>query len=400
MQKKLIALAVAGLMSGAAFAQSNVTIYGVMDVNVNSLNTGYGSKLTVGGGGLSSNRLGFRGEEGLGGGMKAVWAMEAGINPDNGNAGAAAGTAGINQATASSSTSTGTANTFFGRQMYAGLAGNFGELTFGRQYTASYLGGAGIVDAAGGGLYNNAALILGGGMPTRMNNSIVYKTPVMSGFKAHFTYSTGVEHNVSGDVTAAGAACVVGVSCTTNDKAGRGWDLGLIYGNGPVNAVLSTWNVNNTTYAVTETALAKNTGWMLGGNYDFKAAKIHAGYVASKKRGGEYENVTVTANQTAGYYLAGVIPVGGAGKVHVTYLNWNDKSTQDRDFNAWSLSYLHDLSKRTTAYVSYGKLNNNSNSAASMVTGSDVLGTTIGTAGTATAGYDPTGVMAGVKHSF
>ncbi|MDR3221457.1 MAG: porin, partial [Candidatus Accumulibacter sp.] len=76
MQKKIIALAVAGLVSGAAFAQSNVTVYGRADASYAYSKTdfkkfqGVENGLGIGGG---SSRLGFMGEEALGNGLKALF---------------------------------------------------------------------------------------------------------------------------------------------------------------------------------------------------------------------------------------------------------------------------------------------------------------------------------------
>ena len=96
MQKKIISLAVAALASGAAFAQSNVTIYGIMDVGVSSYSAdsvknydGKGNNLKsarntgVYSDGYTSSRLGFKGEEALGNGLKAVFQLESAISQDD-----------------------------------------------------------------------------------------------------------------------------------------------------------------------------------------------------------------------------------------------------------------------------------------------------------------------------
>ena len=86
MQKKLIALAVAGLASTAAFAQSNVTIYGIVDAgyvnsSVDRAAGGNGNFSGIQSGVWAGSRLGFRGEEGLGNGLKAVFTLEYGNRP-------------------------------------------------------------------------------------------------------------------------------------------------------------------------------------------------------------------------------------------------------------------------------------------------------------------------------
>ncbi len=118
MKKSLIALAVLAA-SGAAMAQSSVTIYGLADVWVGSQkgdpkNSTVGDKSVtkMGSGGLNGSRIGFKGTEDLGGGLKAVFKLEQGIDLTDGDA---AG---------------------FDRQSYVGLAGGFGEVTFGNTWTA------------------------------------------------------------------------------------------------------------------------------------------------------------------------------------------------------------------------------------------------------------------------
>ena len=97
MQKKIIALAIAGLASTAAFAQSNVTIYGSVDYGYAYRNDARkvagapkgtaDSSSRVDSGQQAGNRLGFKGVEDLGNGLKAVFLMEQGFNLDTGAAG-------------------------------------------------------------------------------------------------------------------------------------------------------------------------------------------------------------------------------------------------------------------------------------------------------------------------
>ena len=84
MQKKLIALAVAGLVSAPVFAQSNIQIYGVADAYFKGGKFMGEDTMGVDSGGLAGSRIGFRGEEDLGSGLKAVFVLEQGINIDTG----------------------------------------------------------------------------------------------------------------------------------------------------------------------------------------------------------------------------------------------------------------------------------------------------------------------------
>jgi predicted porin len=112
MQKKLIALAVASLASGAAFAQTNVTIYGIVDAgyvyswgdpgrvagtrfdnagaNIRGTNTFSGVQSGL----LAGSRIGFKGEEALGNGLKAIFTLEYALDID-GNFGVGASASGL-----------------------------------------------------------------------------------------------------------------------------------------------------------------------------------------------------------------------------------------------------------------------------------------------------------------
>ena len=97
MKKSLIALAVLAA-SGAAMAQSSVTLFGIVDTNVsyldgvsnaagtNTAGTNTESKYGIGTSGNATSRLGFRGVEDLGGGLKAGFHLEGEIFGDDGNA--------------------------------------------------------------------------------------------------------------------------------------------------------------------------------------------------------------------------------------------------------------------------------------------------------------------------
>ena len=389
MQKKLIALAVAGLVSGGAFAQSNVTMYGTLDANVNWTDTGFGRKMQVGTGGLNASRFGFKGSEDMGGGTKAVFILEAGFSMDTQSMGTSAPVLGINDTVASTGGANGTGPQIFSRQGLVGLEGNWGTVHFGRLYTATYVGTAVVADPAVGGLYASLGNIQNSGLVPRVNNGITYKTPNMNGFYGWFTYSAGAENNVSGNVpTAAGA------TTTTNDKAGRGYDLAGLYSNGPLNGILSYWHFNKASWAAGETDLAVAKGVLLAANYDFKAVKVYAAYLSGKVEGGNYENVTKSFDQTKTWYLGAAVPVSASGRVLVNYLHFDDQSPANKDFKAWGIAYLYYMSKRTTLYADYGKLDNSLTSTQAMVTGGDIAGTI------SAPGKDASGFMLGMRHMF
>ena len=119
MKKSLIALAVLAA-SGAAMAQSSVTLYGVADAGVTYLNGADNWSGVTSGNNLTS-RLGFRGTEDLGGGLKANFVLEGGFNLDNGDG--ASGYAGAKAGEGFQ----------FKRRSTVGLSGGFGEVRMGRE---------------------------------------------------------------------------------------------------------------------------------------------------------------------------------------------------------------------------------------------------------------------------
>ena len=117
MKKSLLALAVLAA-SGAAMAQSSVTLFGIVDTGFGYVkNSGGDKKIGLSTSGNATSRLGFRGVEDLGGGLKAGFWLEGQIDGDDGNA------AGFN----------------FKRRSTISLAGNFGEVRMGRELTPGYV---------------------------------------------------------------------------------------------------------------------------------------------------------------------------------------------------------------------------------------------------------------------
>ncbi|MCL2644274.1 MAG: porin [Betaproteobacteria bacterium] len=193
MQKKLIALAVAGLMSAPAFAQSNVTLYGTIDYGFVNLGgstvdhavgagqSKFKSRNAVDSGISKANRLGFRGVEDLGNGLKAVFVLESGLRGDEGTLWRDAGDG--------------------ARQMYAGLAGGFGTVAFGRQYTPQHVFTAAVDPFGKNGLgaVNNATI-----GDARLDNLAAYISPSWGGFSfiAGWTFNGVAQENIenNGDV--------------------------------------------------------------------------------------------------------------------------------------------------------------------------------------------------------
>lgn len=196
MKKSLIALAVLAA-SGAAMAQSSVTIYGVADVVIHK-DKGVSTKMTSGG--VSGSRLGFKGTEDLGGGLKANFLLEEGIDLTSG---AAAG---------------------FNRQAYVGVSGGFGEVKLGNVYTA-YDDISGVTNPGfDSKLSVENSIWASTGYISNPGSNIYYASPSFGGFSGAVSYALdGSKQDVTAfHVKYEGGPIYVGLAY--QDDADRGGD--------------------------------------------------------------------------------------------------------------------------------------------------------------------------------
>lgn len=379
MQKKIIALAIAGLASTAAFAQSNVTIYGVADATFDSIKT-TGNNVEPRHNRISTNSslIGFKGSEALGNGLTAVFQFESGVSFD------------------------GAGSFSWGRDSYVGVAGGFGTIVAGnltgptRAFGAAVdvnAGATGIAANSGiigkfGGYLEGAATgadgnlagftgaqtaigrsaIATGPFDTRWKNAIAYISPTMAGFT------------------------VIGAYVANENKTDTvntwGYDVGVKYAAGPVLVGLS-YNkamVNN------EAAVA--------GLRDIDAADLRL--VASFDAGvvkinGLAERVKVTAtgiSETQKVYGLGAIVPVGKGKITGQYYVARDISGTvfgtDTGAKLWSVGYEHSLSKRTILKANYARLANDNQAGYQFGVNSN----------NANVGETGSGFQVGVRHSF
>lgn len=177
MKKSLVALAALAVV-GAASAQSSVTMYGVADVSIaNASGGGAASTTTVSNNGLLNNgnsRLGVKGVEDLGGGLKASFNFEEAVNMATGATDA----------------------TTFQRGAFFALNGGFGEVYAGRRLSPHFFAIA-TYELTGTANYSAVANTFGFGGATRNSNALVYTTPNMGGFSA--TLGTVLKDNNAGN---------------------------------------------------------------------------------------------------------------------------------------------------------------------------------------------------------
>jgi len=319
MQKKLIALAVAGLVSGGAFAQSNVTVYGIIDAGyVHDSGNAAGSASRLSSGVNNGSRLGFKGTEDLGNGLKTNFTAETGFCADS-NAGAPAFCTG--------------GNNFMGRQAWVNLSGNFGTVQAGRQYVPGFTMVLAPMDPFGAGtagqMENLTTAGVGYGNP-RANNVVTYVTPTVSGF-------TGV------------AAYVFGETTGSTSKS-SGYTLAGGYGNGPLALGASYLSLNDT--AGNSGGANKNTNF--GATYDLGMVKLRGIFQTVKMA-----PLGVVATDASDWMLGLTAPMGGGvgSYLAASYVNHNDKRAANQDASQVGVGYYYGLSKRTTVYTVYAKMN-------------------------------------------
>ncbi|WP_313148003.1 porin [Diaphorobacter nitroreducens] len=343
MKKSLIALAVLAA-SGAAMAQSSVTLFGIVDTAfgyVDNANAAGDSVYGLSTSGNATSRLGFRGVEDLGGGLKAGFWLEGEIFGDNGNA------AGFN----------------FQRRSTVSLAGGFGEVRLGRDLTPGYskfisydlFGQVGIGQFMG---WSNWYGTSGDANGIRSSNMISYYTPNFSGFTAGLGY--GFDEQTSG-------------------KAGRYVGGYVAYENGPLGVAVS-YDQRNLAADVDRNALT------VAGSYNLNVVKLNAIVQQTK------DDMPGASDRKVNAYALGASAPVGAGEVKLQYALYDQKAI-DSKAHQISLGYVHNLSKRTALYgtVAYMKNKDASNlglAAKSLSTGGPG------------AGENQTGVQLGIRHSF
>ena len=331
MKKTLIAGAIAAGLSGAAFAQTNVTVYGIMDLGyLYQKADGQKNRNAIDSGISSGSRLGFRGTEDLGNGLKANFLLEQGIKADTGESDQSGRT--------------------FGRQSWVGVSGGFGEVRAGRQNALGYEWfGGGVTPWGTNYSQTNPKTIFGyDNVAERLDNSVFYFSPSVSGFQGAVGYSTkrdSLAKGLNGGTEAAGS-----------DNNERAVSAGLRYRNGPLMAVLTYDQArpsDSTKTAITDETI-KNIS--LGATYDFGVVKAHLGYGQLKNR--DFKD---SANTERAWLVGLSAPVGTAGKLMGTYQRVNDarnnnekgfEEVTDRDNRSgFAVVYDHGLSKRTSLYA-------------------------------------------------
>ncbi|MDR1228920.1 MAG: porin [Azoarcus sp.] len=378
MQKKLIALAVAGLVSVPAFAQSSVTIYGTLDYGYSVQNRnvakGVSSRQGVDGNISKQSRLGFKVVEDIGNGLKVVGVLETGLVADN--------------------------NTLLkndARQSYAALAGNFGTVAFGRHYTPQHLF-TGAVDP----FENNGLGAAGNALvkDKRLSNLVAYISPSWGGFSFIAAYTNSYEGNESNE----------NKDGTHGLQDTRVWALAPSYTNGGLflglNYHQAKFNESNAPFDIEHLRVYEAYA-----AYDFGPVKVGALYGQRNTAIGQSGIDDIKLSQ---WLIGATWKITANDSLLVSYTNRrvkvDDAVGDDTRLGQWALGYNHALSKRTALYARYAIQQQNRAQRDVIGEGHPVLGDLGGVAGygpasvTADAGFGGTGYRQGfgigVRHDF
>ena len=341
--KKFAILAVFAAVSGGAYAQSSVTLFGIVDEAARYTKNGDLKLKSLVSGGINTSRFGVRGAEDLGDGLKAGFWLESGFNADSGS---------INDT-----------GRFWSRRSTVSLIGSFGEVRLGRDYTPTYTGFAdfdlfGDNGVAASGKFNSSlGTVRDTG--TRADNQIMYLLP----------------SNIGGVYGRAAVAAGEG----TAGKKYYGGRIG--YAAGPFDVSVS--------YGQTTVAPLlgedKFKDANIGASYDLGVVKL-VGYYAQNK----------FANQKLARYSLGVSAPIGLGIVKASYTRANASGTNAvgtnldaNDADQFAVGYVYNLSKRTAVYGTAAYVKNKGAAAFNVNSALALAG-----------GQKSTGAEVGIRHAF
>jgi len=398
MNKKLLAIAVAAALAPvAAMADSgNVVIYGQVNVSYDLVDPGLN-----GGGGQrvsqvndNQSRLGFKGTEDVGNGVSAVWQIESAIAAD-GTAPSGSGAAGTPSTAQNTGGSIAAGTTLGQRNTFVGLSSKTaGTAILGRHDTPYKISTRGL-DMFADGIADNRNL-MGQGVPGvttfdgRQSNVVAYISPTVSGVTGAIGYVAGAENAYLSNAT----------------KKGDAWSAMVNYGNGPVYASLA-YERHNVGFGTVGTGTSGTLGvanaiadksehaWKLGLGYTMDAFKVNFAY---EKTGDDFAaNLCSAGTDDCGhntYYLAGGYTMGN-NVLKLAYTKQGDLgSSTNTGAKQWALGVDHNMSKRTSLFALYTKLNNDTNRA------NGLLGASNGGVTGLNAGSSPSAWSFGMRHSF
>ena len=351
MKKSLLALAALTAFAGVASAQSSVTLFGVVDVAIRTTDNDNGAVSSLGKDGNASSRLGFRGVEDLGGGLRAGFWLEGALDPDTG----------------------GSTGQTFQRRSTVSLMGRFGEVRLGRDYTPTFWNHT-VFDPFGTngvGAQTNLMTEQGRASPlgatsgtlVRANNTIGYFLPAMGGLYGQLMVALG-EGGPPG-----------------NDYFG-----GRIgYAAGPFNVAFAYGKTTEAIAAGQPNGPQDLDAWNIGGSWNF-------GFMTLM---GQYHEYDISVASLKNYLIGMTVPMG-AGTLKASYSTTEQNGGKLRtsgDASMLAVGYVYDLSKRTAVYGTYSMIDNDTGVRYAVPGGKDRSANNA-------SGFTSQGMEFGVRHSF
>ncbi len=295
--KKLLSIAIAAAVAAPMAVSADTTLYGLVDNSIRNVDNGTYDAWDISSGNNTGSRIGVKGDEDLGNGLKAIFTVEWGI--DTADAGAVGAT----------------------RQAFVGLNGGFGTVAVGHQYSPYYKTVGSVTNNAnlpGTRAWSNGTV--------RLGSSIAYISPNFNGFEV---WAGAVADN-----------SVTNATYTSADAT----ELGLKYANGPLTAGIAM-----TAYDDNTAATGSGDVWGLVGKYNFGNFMV----------GAMYEDVDNTTGTTDGGDSWGLIAEAYFGNNTVIFQYGElDANTVGSDIDEFNIELQHNFSKRTAAYVGYNEQDN------------------------------------------
>lgn len=342
----------------------SVTLYGVVDSGVEYLSrTGPQGKsllrmpnLT----GSAPSRLGFRGVEDLGGGLKAQFVLENGFGADTGS---------INQG-----------GRFFGRQAFVGLTGSWGTVSLGRQYDnfSFALNDYGVFGPNAFGLSSLETYI----PAARFDNAIAY----MGNFGA---FSFGANYSLGRDTVTSAAGTVCAGENAADSSACRAWSMMAKYITPGWGVAAGYSHLNGAPGAAggLNTSQKQDTRMTLNGFVRQGGFKLGGGVIARDNDGNAVQPRSMLYFLEGAYAASPVLSL----EAMAARLSYRDSPTSDRS-TLFAVRAVYSLSKRTSVYATAGRMNNNGRQTLSVSNAAP--------GGTTLPGAGQTGVMVGLRTSF
>jgi len=326
MKKTLIAIA--ALAATSAFAQSSVTLYGVMNggINQTKVTTAAGATTTTtannASGAWASNRLGFTGTEDIGGGLKAAFTYEMGMNADG--TGDLASSGGV-------------------RQSHVTLSGGMGSINVGRQYNPHFLLNIAL-DAGGANNLSAGRTVYGKDLDgkyitePRTSGLVTYTTPTINGITAKLASGTNTKS-------------VDGTQDAASTKVAGG---SIAYANGPLMVAYGFSKINMLN------AAGDKDEAILGATYKLGQATLLASMGDSKTKDATgVQSAKRSATQFGIRYPFGMVDTFLS---YGTAANNTTAGSADVKSTAYQAGAIYNLSKRTGLYAAYGSSKNDTGS--------------------------------------